>query len=68
MTTYISTLIWPFSIKCVYDCMNYITYKSGVHTPYQIPVGLQSTELNINHFTHFEAASFDSWIEERNLS
>ena len=50
---YISTMLWPFAIKCFEDRMNNLICNKKGRTPYQTLAGLESTSLDINSFHTF---------------
>ena len=50
---YISTMLWPFAIKCFEDRMNNLTCNDKGRTPYQTLAGLESTSLDIKSFHTF---------------
>ena len=50
---YISTMLWPFAIKCFEDRMNHLTCNKDGKTPYHLLAGLDTTELDVKSFHTF---------------
>ena len=50
---YISTMLWPFAIKCFEDRMNHLTCNKDGQTPYHLLAGLDTTELDVKSFHTF---------------
>ena len=50
---YISTILWPFTIKCFEDRMNNLVHRSDGRTPYETLAGLDASPLRIKGFHTF---------------
>jgi hypothetical protein len=50
---YISTILWPFAIKCYEDRMNNLTHRADGRTPFETLAGLESSPLRIKDFHTF---------------
>jgi hypothetical protein len=50
---YISTILWPFAIKCYEDQMNNSTFGADGRTPFETLAGLDSTPINLSNFHTF---------------
>ena len=50
---HISTMLWPFAIKCFKDRMNHLTCNKDGKTPYHLLAGLDTTELDVKSFHTF---------------
>ncbi len=58
---YISTILWPFGIKCYEDQMKNLTFQADGHTPFETLAGLNSTPVNHLTFTPLAVHAM-SWI------
>ncbi len=50
---YISTILWPFAIKCYKDQMNNLTFQADGGTPFETLAGLKSTPVSLSNFHTF---------------
>ena len=50
---YISTILWPFAIKCYEDRMNNLVHRADGRTPYQTLARLDATAINVANFHVF---------------
>jgi hypothetical protein len=50
---YISTILWPFAIRCYEDQMNGSTFWADGRTPFETLAGLDSTPNNLSNFHTF---------------
>jgi hypothetical protein len=50
---YISTILWPFSLKCTEDWMNNLVHRADGRTPYQALTDLDPIKFNVSNFHTF---------------
>ena len=50
---YISTILWPFAIKCYAERMNHLTWKSDGRTPFEALASLDPSPLDVKSFHTF---------------
>ncbi len=50
---YISTILWPFAVKCYEDRMNHLVHPANGHTPFEMLAGLDSAPIRISDFHTF---------------
>jgi hypothetical protein len=50
---YISTILWPFALKCAEDRMNNLVHRADGRTPYQTLTGLDQVKLDVSNFHTF---------------
>jgi hypothetical protein len=50
---YISTILWPFALKCCKDWLNNLTHHADGQTPYQTIAGLESSKIILSNFHTF---------------
>ncbi len=50
---YISTITWPFALKCCKDWLNNLTHCADSRTPYQTIAGLKSSKIILSNFYTF---------------
>ena len=50
---YISTILWPFAVKCYENCMNHLIHRLDGRTPYQTLENLQASPFDIKSFHTF---------------
>jgi hypothetical protein len=50
---YITTILWPFALKCFEDRMNNLMHRADGRTPYQTFASLDATPIDINNFHTF---------------
>ncbi len=56
---YISTILWPFAIKCYEDQMNNLTFRADGRTPFETLAGLDSTPINLSNSHTFGCPCYD---------
>ena len=50
---YISTILWPFALKCAEDKLNHLVHRSDGRTPYETIAGIDSSSINLSNFHTF---------------
>ena len=50
---YITTILWPFAIKCHEDQINNLVHRADERTPYQILLDLDASPINVKDFYTF---------------
>ena len=50
---YISTILWPFAVKCYEDRMNNLTFRADGRTPFETLAGLDSSPVILANFHTF---------------
>ena len=50
---YISTILWPFAVKCYEDRMNHLVHRADGCTPFKTLAGLDSASIKISDFHTF---------------
>ncbi len=50
---YISTILWPFALKCCEDCLNNFVHHADNQTPYETLAGLESSKIIMSNFHTF---------------
>ncbi len=50
---YISTIMWPFALKCAEDKLKNLVHHTDGQTPYQTIAGLDSTKIKMSDFHTF---------------
>jgi len=50
---YISTILWPFALKCAEDRLNHLVHRSDGRTPYETIAGIDSSSINVSNFHTF---------------
>jgi hypothetical protein len=50
---YISTILWPFAIKCYEDKLNNLVHRADGHTPYETLASLDAAPINTSNFHTF---------------
>jgi hypothetical protein len=50
---YISTILWPFAIKCYEDRLNNLVHRADGHTPYETLASLDAAPINTSNFHTF---------------
>jgi hypothetical protein len=50
---YISTILWPFALKCAEDRLNNLVHRSDDRTPYETLAGLDSSGIKVSNFHTF---------------
>jgi hypothetical protein len=47
---YITTILWPFALKCCEDRLNNLVHRAGDQTPYKMLAGLESSRIIMTNF------------------
>jgi hypothetical protein len=65
---YISTILWPFALKCCEDCLNNLIHRADDRTPYETLAGLESSKLIMSNFHTFGCPCYvlDHWLQSGN--
>ena len=50
---YISTILWPFALKCVEDRLNHLVHRSDGWTTYETLAGIDSSSIKVSNFHTF---------------
>ena len=50
---YISTILWPFAVKCYEDRMNHLVHRADGRTPFETLASLDSAPLKVSDFHTF---------------
>ncbi len=50
---YISTILWPFALKCCEDHLNNLVHHADDQMPYEILAGLESSKIIMLNFHTF---------------
>jgi hypothetical protein len=50
---YISTIVWPFAVKCYEDCMNNLKFQADGRTPFEMLAGLDLSPISLSNFHTF---------------
>jgi hypothetical protein len=50
---YISTILWPFALKCAEDRLNHLVHHSNGHTPYETLANIDSSSIKVSNFHTF---------------
>ena len=50
---YISTMLWPFAIKCYEDKMNHLSWRGDGRTPFETLASLEESNINLESFHTF---------------
>ena len=50
---YISTILWPFALKCAEDRLNHLVHRSDGRTPYETLAGIDSSSIKVSNFHTF---------------
>ncbi len=53
LPAYISTILWPFALKCTEDRMNNLVHCADGRTPHQALTGLDPIKLDVSNFHNF---------------
>jgi hypothetical protein len=64
---YISTILWPFALKCTEDWTNNLVHRAYGRTPYQALTGLDPIKLDVWNF-HTLVVLAMSWMTAFNLT
>jgi hypothetical protein len=56
---YISTILWPFALKCAEDRLNNLVHPADGHTPYKTIANLDSSK-DIN-FSYIQKSVLCAW-------
>ncbi len=55
---YISTILWPFALKCCEDQLNNLTHRADGQTPYQMLAGLEKSKIVMSNFHTFGCSCY----------
>ncbi len=55
---YISTILWPFALKCCEDQLNNLVHCADDQTPYKTLAGLESCKKKMSNFHTFGCPCF----------
>jgi hypothetical protein len=50
---YISTILWPFALKCCEDCFTNLVDHADDQMPYETLAGLESSKIIMSNFHTF---------------
>ena len=50
---YISTILWPFALKCAEDRLNHLVHCSDGRTPYETLANIDSSSIKVSNFHTF---------------
>jgi len=50
---YVSTILWPFALKCCKDRLNNLVHRADDQTPYEMLAGLESFKMVMSNFHTF---------------
>jgi hypothetical protein len=50
---YISTILWPFALKCCEDCLNNLVHCADDQMPYEMLASLASSKIIVSNFHTF---------------
>jgi hypothetical protein len=50
---HISTILWPFAVKCYEDRMNNLTFRDDGCTPFETLAGLDLSPISLSNFHTF---------------
>jgi hypothetical protein len=50
---YISTILWPFAVKCYEDWMNHLVHRADGQTPFETLASLDSAPIKVSDFHTF---------------
>ncbi len=65
---YISTILWPFALKCCGDCLNNLIHRADNQTPYKMLADLESSNIIMSNFHTFDCPCnvLDHWLQSGN--
>ncbi len=50
---YISTILWPFALKCAEDRLNHLVHRLDGRTPYETLANIDSSSIKVSNFHTF---------------
>jgi hypothetical protein len=50
---YISTILWPFAVKCYEDRINHLVHQANSLTPFKTLASLDSAPIKVTNFHTF---------------
>jgi hypothetical protein len=53
LSEYISTILWPFALKCCKDCLNNLVHPADDRTPYEMLADLESSTIIMSNLHTF---------------
>jgi hypothetical protein len=62
---YVSTILWPFAMKCYEDRLNNLVHCADRRTPYKTLASLDAAPINTSNFLTFGCPCyvFDHWLQ-----
>jgi hypothetical protein len=65
---YISTILWPFALKCCKDWLNNLTHHADGQTPHQTIAGLEPFNIFLSNLHTFGCPCYvlDCCLQSRN--
>ena len=62
---YISTILWPFAVKCYEDRLNNLVHRADGRTPYETLASLDASPINTSNFHTFGCPCYilDHWLQ-----
>ncbi len=62
---YVSTILWPFALKCCKDCLNNLVHCADNQKPYKLLAGLESSKIIMSKFHTFGCPChvLDHWLQ-----
>ena len=65
---YISTILWPFALKCCKDCLNNLVHPADDRTPYEMLADLESSTIIMSNLHTFGCPCYvlDHWLQSGN--
>ncbi len=62
---YISTILWPFAVKCYKDRLNNLVHRADRCTPYKTLASLDAAPINTSNFHTFGCQCYvlDHWLQ-----
>ncbi len=55
---YISTILWPFSLKCTEDRLNNLVHRADGRTPYQTIASVEALKIKLSDFHTFRSPCY----------
>jgi hypothetical protein len=62
---YISTILWPFAVKCYKDRLNNFVHHADGQSPYETVASLDATPISTSNFCTFGCPwyNLDHWLQ-----
>jgi len=62
---YISTILWPFAVKCYEDRLNNLVHRADGRTPYETLASLDAAPIDTSNFHTFGCPCYvlDHWLQ-----